>query len=214
MTTKEFQISNPDLISMIHKVCPEGVKYAKDVINLAVELNEVSKSFSGNVINDYGVYPFLNVEEIHTQKDSVVKDHVIISSEFDRATFDQFIASLSISCKDFEDIMADIDTSYRKSDDLLDISYLTVMRYLMQYLKCLEQRREDRKAFVEELFRLPAGYSKVITTNGIITLEYICKRLHRHNKNRSLSTGKWFKVLQYPDANRAFIVSCEKYRSK
>lgn len=215
MITKEFQISNPDLVSMIHKAYPEGVKYANDVINLAVELDEVSTSFyNGSVINDYGIYPFLEVEEIHTENNNVIKDPVIISSEFIRFEFDQFISSLSISCKDFEEIKADIDVWYKKGSNLLDQQYKNVITYLIERLKCLKQREEVRNSFMQALFNVPIGHNHIVTLNSVINLEYLRSKIKKYNKKCSSSTGKWFKILPYPDVEYASIVSCEEYRLK
>lgn len=211
MKSNELVIQNPELMSMIHKIYPKGVKYAADVMDLALKLSEVSETlYHGAFFNNYGIYPFLNVDEAHLENANTSSKHIIVESEFDRTTFDEFVASLSISTVEFDDIMRDVDKSYRKEGGPLDTCYLLVMRYLIEYLKCIVQRRKVRKVYMEAVFDVSIGYSCMITLNTVMTLPYVRRKLKKYNQKQSATSGKRFLVMvQNPTR---LIVSCEKYQ--
>lgn len=213
MRNREFALSNMDLISMIHKAYPQGVKYANDVIQSAVRLEEASGTFyCGSIFTDYGPYPFLNVEELHFEKEHETSGRVIIESHFDRALFDGFIASLSISDKEFEDIMSDIDNHYREGSGLLDTCYLSVIRHVVEYLKCLSRRRERISHVFSELKNIPVGESHVFLLKEVMEPHLFRLKTKKLNRKKGKPSGKFLKVYPYPGIETAVIVSCEKYR--
>lgn len=213
MENKRLVISDQALLDKIHKIFSKGVKYAADVMDLALQLSEVSETlYRGSLFNDYDIYPFLNVYEAHHENGDICSKHIIIESEFDRVTFDEFVASLSISASDFKDIMKDVDNSYRREEGTLDTCYLSVMRYLIAYLKCIVQRREERKAYIETVFSLDVHYSCMVRINSVITLPYVRRKLREYNRKHAASSGKWFRVLRQTPAY--LIVSCEQYQPK
>lgn len=213
MENKRLVISDQALLDKIHKIFPIGVKYAADVMDLALQLSEVSETlYRGSLFNDYDIYPFLNVDEAHHENGDICSKHIIFESEFDRVTFDEFVASLSISASDFKDIMKDVDNSYRKEEGTLDTCYLSVMRYLIEYLKCIVQRREKRRSCMESVFSITIGYGCRIVSDDIITLPYARRKIKEFNRKHAASSGKWFRVLRQTPAY--LIVSCEKYQPK
>lgn len=213
MKSNELVIQDPELMSMIHKIYPKGVKYAADVMDLALKLSEVSETlYNGVFFNDYGKYPFLKVDEAHLENANLSSKHIIVESEFDKDIFSEFVASLSISTAESEDIMKDVNNSYYKEEGSLDTCYLLIMRYLIEYLKCIVQRRDTRKVYMEAVFDISIGYSSMITLNSVMTLPYIRRRLKKYNQKQSATSGKWFKIMV--QNSERLIVSCEKYISK
>lgn len=213
MINKTLVIQDQESMSMIHKIYPKGVKYAADVMDLALKLSEVSETlYNGAFFNDYGIYPFLNVDEAHCENANLSSKHIIVESEFDKATFNEFVASLSISTAEIEDIIKDVNNSYRKDEGSLDTCYLLIMRYLIEYLKCIVQRRDTRKVYMEAVFDISIGYSCTITLNSVMTLPYVRRRLKKYNQKQSAISGKRFKIMVQNPAR--LIVSCEKYVSK
>ncbi|WP_270288954.1 hypothetical protein [Bacteroides thetaiotaomicron] len=213
MKSNELVIQDPELMSMIHKIYPKGVKYATDVMDLALKLSEVSETlYNGAFFNDYGIYPFLNVDEAHLENANLSSKHIIVESEFDKDTFSEFVTSLSISTTEIEDIIKDVNNSYYKEEGSLDTCYLLIMRYLIEYLKCIVQRRDTKKVYMEAVFDTSIGYSSMITLNSVMTLPYIRRSIKKYNQKQSGASGKWFRIMvQNPER---LIVSCEKYISK
>lgn len=213
MENKRLVIMDPALIDKIHKIFPTGVKYAEDVMDLALKLSEVSETlYRGSLFSDYGIYPFLNVDEAHYENGNICSKQIIIESEFDRVSFDEFLTSLSISESDFEDIMKDVDGAYKREEGTLDTCYLSVMRYLIAYLKCIVQRREERKAYMETVFSLDVDYSCMVKINSMITLPYVRRKLREYNRKHAASSGKWFRIMSQTPVR--LIVSCVKYQPK
>lgn len=213
MEDKRLVIKDPVLIDRIHKIFPTGVKYAADVMDLALKLSEVSETlYRGSLFSDYGIYPFLNVDEAHYEIGNICSKHIILESEFDKEAFCEFVHSLNISGVKSKDIMKDIDDAYKREEGTLDTCYLSVMSYLIAYLKCILQRREERKAYMESVFSLDVDYSCMVRINSVITLPYVRRKLREYNKKHAASSGKWFKIMSQTPVR--LIVSCVKYQPK
>lgn len=211
MEDKRLIITDEDLMEKLHNLFPSGVKYAADVMDLALKLSDVSESlYKGSFFGDYGIYPFLKVDEAHLENAGLCSKHIIFESEFDRASFDGFVASLSIPTPEFEDIMKDVDNSYCRRAITLDTCYLSVMRYLIAYLNCIVQRRGRKKSCMDLVFNVSTGYSCMVTFDNGITFPYVLRELKRHNKRHAASSGKWFRIIN--QTSKGVIISCEKYQ--
>lgn len=211
MEDKRLIITDEDLVEKLHNLFPSGVKYAADVKDLALKLSDVSESFyKGSFFGNYGIYPFLKVDEAHLENAGLCSKHIIFESEFDRASFDRFVASLSIPTPKFEDIMKDVDNGYCRGARTLDICYLSVMRHLIAYLNCIAQRREKRRSCMESVFSISVGYGYRIVLSDIITLPYARRKIKEFNRKHAVSSGKWFRVLR--QTSTFLIVSCENYQ--
>ncbi len=215
MKSKSLATKSQDLMSMIHAICPDGVGYTNDVINLCADLSDASMHFyNGVVFFDYGIFPFLNVEEIHLKIGKLDSKHVIIRSEFDKESFVEFVNALSIKSKIKKGVIEDVNQSYGKSEHLLDKGYLLVMRHLIECLKALQRRREEKmkneQVYIDILLSMPLGLSHVVTA-GEVDQRGLRKTAREYNRKSGKASGRFIKVRCYPDVPSAVIVTCEQF---
>lgn len=216
MKNREFTIRDRDFMAIIHEMSPQGAEYANKAMNKAFELNEVSIGFyPGSLLNDYGLYPFLNACSAEYEENDLYSMQIIFRSELDKETLEEWINSLSLSKKEKMFIISDVRQYYKLSSGKLDTCYLDVLTYLIQVLKCFKERYREKKEFADALFGLDKDYSHVVTFNSVITKDYLKKRISRYNKKNEKKSGKHFIMYSYPGLeNGACIVSCVPYKRK
>ena len=214
MGNKEYVITDTAFIELIEAAYPQGREYTNKVINLSLKLSEMSVSFyCGTMLNDYGIYPFLNAESLCCLKEKKYSNHIIIRSEFDNEEFIDWVNGLSLSNEEKRMIKSDVDMCKKDESGLLDQSYLSILQYLIEFLKCIESRRKERIERLNEIINLPVNYSKVVLFDNIFTKMYLMRKIQKYNKK---SSEKHFIVCECPGfpLDKKIIISCLKYLPK
>lgn len=209
MENRIFPIRDHSFMEIIHKAYPEGVKYAKAVMNLAVDLSEASAPFyHSGMLNDYGVYPFLQVEAMEYVENNVCSKQIVVSSKLDKGDLSDWIDSLSLTQEEKYIIKQDIRMCYKESDGMLDMKYIDLMTYLVETMKVLLRKRDERNLRIQEILKLDIGYSEVVVFDSSLTKNYLCKKLKTYNDKEGKAKSRFFVVCPYPGIERACIVSC------
>lgn len=214
MKNKEYIITDKTFIELIMAAYPQGAEYANKVMNLAVDLGEVAASFyCGAMLNDYGIYPFLNAEALCYAEGSEYSNHIIIRSEFDNKEFLDWVDGLSLSNEEKQILKSDVAMRQKDETELLDQSYLSILQYLIEIFKCIEKRKKERIDRLGEILKLPVNYSMVVLFDSIFTKKYLMRKMQKYN---SKSSEKHFIMHEYPGMplEKCVVMSCQKHISK
>lgn len=213
--SEEIAIAEPYVIKIIKELCPAGATYADRVMELAVDLSDELDSFyTGAFLPDYGCYPFLIVKEYHYEENCCTSDHVIVASMFDVSSFHEFVDCLSVSEKIKTDIKKDVISWYANIGGKLDVVYLDVIQFLIEYFKCLKKKYEYARSETERACNTPIGYSSMVNLEYALTLPYLMKRINKFNQKKGAASGKHLLVLKVGSLGDRVIISCEKYNKK
>lgn len=209
MKNKTFEIRDRDFMEIIHKAYPDGVEYAKKVMNLALELSDAASPFyNGVFLSGYGVFPFLQVEAMEYVEDHLHSMQIIIASKFDKDELCEWVNSLSLTQEEKCIIKNDIKMSYKESDSMLDMKYIDLMTYLVETMKALQRTRDERHLRMQEILKMNIGYSDVVVFDSSLTKNYLRKKLKAYNDKEGKAKSRFFIVSPYPGLERACIVSC------
>lgn len=200
-------------MDIIQKAYPEGVKYANEVMKMAVNLSDaVSPFYHGGMLSDYGMYPFLKVEAMEYVENDMYSMQIVVSSKLDKGDLSDWIDSLSLTQEEKYIIKQDVRMCYKESDGMLDMKYIDLMTYLVETMKALLRKRDERNLLIEEILKYDTGCSGVVTYNSSLTKNYLRKRLKAYNDKRGKAEGRFFLIHPYPGINRACVVSCISYK--
>ena len=214
MENRKYETTDKAFIEMIKTACPQGAEYANKVMELSLNLSEVIIPFyCGAMLNDYGIYPFLKVEDLCYREDHNYSDHIIIRSEFDYREFSDWVDGLSLGNEEKRMIKSDVEMCKKDKTGLLDQSYLSTLQYLVGIFKCLEKRRKERINRLNEILMLPVNYSMVVVFDSIFTKKYLMRKMRKYN---SKSSEKHFIMHEYPGLplEKCIVMSCQKHISK
>lgn len=214
MRYKEYTTTDKTFIDLMNVAYPQGRKYANRVINLAVELSKIATPFyCGTMINDYGIYPFLNAEALCYQDGKTYRDHVIIRSEFDNEEFLDWVDGLSLSNEEKRILKNDVSMCSRDKSGLLDQSYLSAIQYLIEFFKCIEKRRKERIFRMNNIISLPVGCSTVVVFDSIFTKNHMMRKIQKFNKKKR---EKYLIAHEYPglSLDKCVVVCCLKHMPK
>lgn len=213
MEKRIFTIRERSFMELIHKAYPAGVEYANTVMNLALKLSDVSCPFyHGSLLNNHGTYPFLQVEAMEYVENDMYSMQIVVSSKLDKGDLSDWIDSLSLTQEEKYIIKQDVRMCYKKSDGMLDMKYIDLLTYLVETMKALLRKRDERNLRIEEILKYDTGCSGVVTYNSSLTKNYLRKRLKAYNDKRGKAEGRFFIIHPYPGINRACVVSCISYK--